>query len=615
MMQLRYLILPIIFAILFPVSAMSDEPIESTVRFSHLLENDIHINEDIKEALTDLENGISMKNHRDILKSIRTLEIIRLNLRTEELPFVAEYLRRRGEFLVSRGESSIGIKLMEEAISAFPRYSPIHFDLARIYLSKEHLDIKKGIVNLIDGVIAYSSLRSRKERLISYTALILTIISMLSFFIYLPILLLGHSKRLHRDIKKILHLPEESLLSNLIALLVILFPLVTGGLFPFLISIPVFVWGYQKGIGERVVLVCSIIFLLLFYPVIQSITWSLTKPENSLVQELERFSVHIWDAKTFTVFKDRLKRQPEDYFLNAAVGLMYKRMDKKDIALRSFQDQLEIYPDDPYLLVNIGDIRLISGENEEAIRLYRQVINIAPDNVEARYNLSTALMNKFEMDKANEEYKKAYNLNSPGIDRHLDLVKKGLDRPMDAIPNMGSYSDELRNAAIADRKDESLYDLFLFPFGLQGKYMTIPFIFLIVIGFRWLINRRWISDQCRSCGSLLEEGAKCTMCSALRLSPDRLDPKMRNEGICKVNRYKKATGRMRLLLNILLPGTGIVLKDHNVQGFAVIISSVCFIAFIVSIIHFKFAPVLMGGFITLYLFFNFMTNLALLKMR
>lgn len=577
----RYNFLKIISAISGSMCLLASSlPVEADVLekiqipLSYLQKNDIYTHSEVKKSLLSLNKWISKRDKKGIKKTIDNLKTIRLNWGSRNLPFIADFLRGKGQFLFQLEEYDLGIFLLEQAKDAFPKDYRIRFSLTKIYCSNQGFDLRKGYLNLKDGLGLYLNSKLRQDRFVYSSIILFCFAFVISIYLYFMLLLLKNYKKVSYDLKKILGLNVKSLFSSFFTILLILLPGIAGGFYVFILSIPAFIWPYLRNLNKAILAVFTA--FLLFCPItLGYAVEGIIKYNSSYNGKLDDFSHNVWDTETLNYFKDRLNKDMHDPFINTSVGLLYKWMGDLNKYHRIFNKLNQDNPDHVPTLINFGNSMLLSGKLDEAMKLYQQALKIAPNSVEAHYNLSLALEENMKFVEARGEYQKAHAIDPIRLQRLLSqfLAQKSNNvQPMDKIPDIPKFEATENSQILSNQMKEEVLNFLLIP--LLRKESIIPFatslLFLILLMlWRYKILTK-ASEQCDTCGTVFEREMKCPLCIAMKTSHMRLDPEKREMASVKIWRYSIFKKTVPTLFNAILPGSGLLFDDSDLAGFVFI---------------------------------------------
>ena len=123
-----------------------------------------------------------------------------------------------------------------------------------------------------------------------------------------------------------------------------------------------------------------------------------------------------------------LKISPEFVNAIATLGVAYKRMNKKDEALKQFNFALKYSPNDPDIINNIGGVLYDQEHYEKAAEQFLKALQIKHDDVEVLSNLGNALTKAKNYQHACVAFDEALKIspaNIPIIENYLLCLLEG----------------------------------------------------------------------------------------------------------------------------------------------------------------------------------------------
>lgn len=137
-----------------------------------------------------------------------------------------------------------------------------------------------------------------------------------------------------------------------------------------------------------------------------------------------------WFNESITVYRDLLKRYPDDFSLLLGYGNVCFCKQYFNDALQTFSKITFLKPSRIEGWNNLGIVQLTTGEYDAAYRSFRKVLELEPENHGALLNLGNYYHYKNEIDTAGEYFKKAAAVKPDFIDAWYNLgniySKKGL---------------------------------------------------------------------------------------------------------------------------------------------------------------------------------------------
>jgi len=93
----------------------------------------------------------------------------------------------------------------------------------------------------------------------------------------------------------------------------------------------------------------------------------------------------------FFIYSEVLQIKPDNINAIATLGVAYKRMGKKDEALKYFQQALKLSPNDADVLNNIGSILYEQEQYDKSAEQFLKALQVKPEDVEVLSNLGNSL--------------------------------------------------------------------------------------------------------------------------------------------------------------------------------------------------------------------------------
>ena len=121
----------------------------------------------------------------------------------------------------------------------------------------------------------------------------------------------------------------------------------------------------------------------------------------------------IW-TNELTLWTDVVEKAPNNARAWYNIGVIFKKLDRNEEAIKYFNKALGISPDYDALF-NKGETMALLGKYEEAIKCYNNVIEIKPDDYQTWNNKGNVLEKLGKYEEAIRSYNKAIEIN-PGFD-------------------------------------------------------------------------------------------------------------------------------------------------------------------------------------------------------
>ncbi|MFQ5559834.1 MAG: tetratricopeptide repeat protein, partial [Nitrospinota bacterium] len=502
--------------------------------------NDITENKNLKKALLSFEAAAEQKDIPKIDVSFSQIAKIRFALETETLPFVSEYLLKKGDVLFNMGESPVAVAIMENVKETFPADYRPYFSLSRVYLSQTAFHPVCGLQNLVAGISVFVSSTAGKGEFGTLSALFFLTNLTITGYMVLLLIMVRHFKLTLFDLARIFHLPLSSPVFVPLTISFFLIPFLLGGPFTLFLTMPFLVWPYLKSSKEMFIIMAFTALLIMLAPLHIFFQNALAETSSYQTRKLEEFTKNSWDRDTLEILDKQISQQTDSVWLITAKALIYKWSGEINRSYAIFNRLYGKFPENQDVLINLGNYKMTTGRLKEAKVFYERALETNPDLAEARYNLSVTLDAMMEFEAAKEEFEKAYNLDSELIQRFLESKKEktGFSEPMDKFPS-GPIpvfkSDEGRETAPG-----RIMDLLSAPLKKENtlEVLSVWVIFLaLFLGFRrkYIVNP---VEQCDECGTIFYKESACKVCTALMLPHSRVEPLERKKFIERLGNFQ-----------------------------------------------------------------------------
>ena len=140
----------------------------------------------------------------------------------------------------------------------------------------------------------------------------------------------------------------------------------------------------------------------------------LTENNQYLMKELDEVQ-NLYNSKNFLNAEDKIneliKKFPKLANLHYYLGLVLRKKDEINKAIKAFEQTIELQPNFAYAFSNLGDIYKFRKKTDLAINNYKKAIELDPDISEAHNNLGNVYKSINKLPEAIDEYKKAIKKN------------------------------------------------------------------------------------------------------------------------------------------------------------------------------------------------------------
>jgi tetratricopeptide (TPR) repeat protein len=365
---------------------------------------------------------------------------------------------------------------------------------------------------------------------------------------------------------------------------------------PFLLSFDVFWFGLVLFVAlfgyatwpQR--LAASVVLALLFplIPLLDGIAYNLAVSSSPILRGAEALEESRYDQRVIDNLEAAKNVAPADVDIRFLLGRLYQALGQNDRAIAEYTHGAEVSPRESRCLVNRGNIRFVDGDFGSAQEDYQAALKRDPFNIAARYNLALLYAETFRTTEASQALQEARALDARQVQGYQDtptLVK--------VVSQTFTPAEARRKieAMRGDRRSRRLLGHYRGPGGL-GAWLT-PLLFgvpaalvLAVVLDRRRKSGRGYSSECQKCGRTFcrlckppgESALLCSQCVHVYLKKDGVAIETKLQKLEDVKRRRAREGRVRVGVNLILPGSAAFLDSK------VIVGGLAFFLFAVGII-------------------------------
>jgi tetratricopeptide (TPR) repeat protein len=333
------------------------------------------------------------------------------------------------------------------------------------------------------------------------------------------------------------------------------------------------------GRGERILVIICLLLVAYVPPVGRTSMGFMETQEARVVLDLYEASYGERNPETVRRLRSWIGTHPDDVDVLFALGLIHKRQGDLSAAEKYYREALALTPRNDYILTNLGNLDIAREDPQSAVKSYTQAIRINPGEAMHYFNLSKALTHGslLKLAEADQNFEKAKSLDPHLIGSHLAVDA--------SHPNRAVIDADLSRGWLALRLVRELWRATGLEF-LAGERVWLrslatplpfvsPLVFVALTFAVMLLARRpqgwWRCSQCGTVSSQMyarKEGAYkvCIRCFRM-LKGKEIDPKLKEEKMRQVKRYKKGQRLYDRVLPLVVPGGGYVWKGYVVRGF------------------------------------------------
>lgn len=304
--------------------------------------------------------------------------------------------------------------------------------------------------------------------------------------------------------------------------------------------------------------------LILFIPgmyFFQQLTLSGTDP---YVQATVSAVTGDYDEDRIILLKELYQKYPNNASAAFTLGVLYKNGGYSEESMKYFKLSIKSRPAFVEAIINLGNRHFESQRTYEAIRYYKQSISIRP-TVEAYYNMSKAYNLVFEFQQAEEAMDEATL-----IDATLAAELTNENKPVaDAYPGFKEVVSEFVNVSHSGFAEAAStiisWKTFINPFAFLALLTLIGIVLysrLTEDSPRAIVCVKCGRSYCDDCRIGLETESLCSQCSHLFIKKEGMSPSTRSRKLYEVERHARRKTISLGLLDIVLPGGGLVYSER-----------------------------------------------------
>lgn len=355
---------------------------------------------------------------------------------------------------------------------------------------------------------------------------------------------------------------------------------VTLLLAPLLLSFDVlwlllFLWvlafGYAGG-WQKIGSTLGLLLALPLLPVLDRTAYTFDLDASPVIRAAEAVSEARYDQQVLESLEAAKNILPDDVDIRFLLGRLYQLYGQNDRAIAEYGAGAEIAPSDSRCLVNRGAIRFLDGDYGSALEDFREALKRDARNVAARFNLSLVLAETFQTTEAGLALAEARAIDPRAVQRYQDSPK------IVKVVTLDLARDEARRKAselAADPRGRRLPGQFRsYRF---GDVLLIPLFWgvLAAVGAAfaldaWRGRGRGYAQECQKCARTFcrlckppgESALLCSQCVHVYLRKDGVAIETKLQKVEEVRRRKGLSDRLRLVSNLVLPGSAAFAAGH-----------------------------------------------------
>jgi tetratricopeptide (TPR) repeat protein len=325
--------------------------------------------------------------------------------------------------------------------------------------------------------------------------------------------------------------------------------------------------------GERLVIAASLGLLLLAGLFGAAVTWHAETATDPVARALLQAARAGADQRHEAPLLAAAQEHPDDPIYPFLLGTAYRVGGRPDEATAMYQQVLDRNPSNARAMVNLGNLHALRQEFSVAQALYKKASDLDPSLLEAFYDSHLAFLETFNMEAADQALVAARRVDEARVDRLLNGSGPGAAHrsPQDAawpereivaralrLKQPGGPQGVLRAMALNPTAAGAFAGLL--------AAILVPGLLLAPHGPRASRCRRCGRAYCRRCQMMTKFEDHCAQCVHLFLLRDGLAPKVREDKLGEVVRYRRRVFLRTRILSLVLPGSGQMMGGRALLG-------------------------------------------------
>jgi tetratricopeptide (TPR) repeat protein len=376
---------------------------------------------------------------------------------------------------------------------------------------------------------------------------------------------LSHGSRLFHDLVEVASSWRAGATSPVVAAGLVLAPLILSfDPLWWLVVVAVAAFGYASR-RERLIVAIAFVCLVPFFPVLEGVGEWLGVTASPILRGAEALEESRYDQRVLDDLEAVKNVVPGDPDISFLLGCLYQALGQNDRAVAEFTTAAASSPGETRALVNRGNIRFVDGDFGSAQEDFQEALRRNPSDVTARYNLSLVYAETFRTLEAARALKEARALDARMVQRLQDrasLVKVASIQfsPEDARVKVDTMERDPRSRRLLGH----------FRAGQKAGAWKMPFVWALLLApsAAYLLDAfrrrgRGYAVSCQKCGRNYcarckprgENVGLCSQCIHVYLKKDGVSIETKMLKVEEVKRRRELMGRLRGVMNFLLPGT------------------------------------------------------------
>ncbi|MBK9966531.1 MAG: hypothetical protein IPP07_17255 [Holophagales bacterium] len=466
---------------------------------------------------------------------------------------------------------------LDSAIRLDPDLPEARWSRVALALETNRLAVPREFLGAVRTV--FVDLEGRRVLFVRSSLLVvLTLAAVGAAFVVL--LVAVEARRLFHDLTELagrwVSRPADSVLAAGLLVLPLFAALDVGWL---LLWLFVLTFGYAEK-SVRWAALAGLVPLVLVAPALDRAAAALAVSASPVLRGAEALQEKRYDQRVLDDLEAVKNLFPEDADLRFLLGCLYQQLGQNDRAVAEYTVASQVSTTEVRALVNRGDIRFVDGDFGAAQEDFQEALRRDPRDVRARYNLSLVYGETFRTVEAQEKLTEARALDNALVTQFLDsptlvkVVSLGYT-PGEALEKVEALQSDSRSRRVLGHfhvgDDASTWAV---PFAV-----AIPLIVAAAFGLDSFRRKRHgyalACDKCgrtfcRRCKPPGESALLCSQCIHVYLRKDGVSIETKLQKVEEVKRRQGFEGRLRVALNVFLPGAELLYRGRAGRALAIL---------------------------------------------
>jgi tetratricopeptide (TPR) repeat protein len=487
----------------------------------------------------------------------------------EDLKPYSMLLIKEGDIYLKSGNYEKAYKSYIRATIISPNNPHPHLSLAKLYWTKNKLDIINIMGKIFYGIVLYIKNPLNKLMLLSNISSTIIMSLVISYIILTSLIFLKYSKSILHDF---IHLLPKKMPKELAIFVILLISLVPIILRKGIITLSIF-WmvtlGFYLKKKESIGILILSIIILFITPIFISGSLSPLLIKNNILGTIIRVNIGELNIKDRDRLIEFVKTNSNDVKALFTLALINRRLGYTEKSMEIYKELLNINPNLYRVYNNIGNILYLTGDIDNSISNYLNALKLSPNSAVSHFNLGMALRDNMLILEAERELKKARELNPILVDQYLKY-----NIPIDEkIPIKDLISSEnIKNIIPPNMYSQNIS---------QKAMLSDILLFIILLFYAILIKnlRKRFEPSiicikcgniiCRRCKRIIKDEKLCLQCFNF-YREHKLEESMSDYKFNEIIRYQKIDSIKNGIISLFIPGGGHILKESPIKGFIIL---------------------------------------------